>query len=75
VGLAAAILVDATLVRGVLLPAVMGLLGEANRGLSPGRQAAREPASSPSMTGSSIALATSAAIAPVGPEEQTQTMS
>jgi RND superfamily putative drug exporter len=31
VGLAAAILIDATLVRGVLLPATMKLLGERNR--------------------------------------------
>jgi uncharacterized membrane protein YdfJ with MMPL/SSD domain len=30
VGLAAAVLIDATLIRGVLLPAVMKLLGEAN---------------------------------------------
>jgi uncharacterized membrane protein YdfJ with MMPL/SSD domain len=30
VGLAAAILIDATLVRGVLLPATMKLLGRAN---------------------------------------------
>jgi RND superfamily putative drug exporter len=30
VGLAAAILIDATLVRGVLLPATMKLLGERN---------------------------------------------
>jgi RND superfamily putative drug exporter len=30
VGLAAAILLDATVVRGVLVPAVMGLLGERN---------------------------------------------
>jgi putative drug exporter of the RND superfamily len=30
VGLAAAILIDATLIRGVLLPATMKLLGEAN---------------------------------------------
>ncbi|MFE9664843.1 MMPL family transporter [Streptomyces sp. NPDC005955] len=30
VGLAAAVLIDATIIRGVLLPAVMALLGEAN---------------------------------------------
>ena len=30
VGLAAAVLIDATLIRGVLLPATMKLLGEAN---------------------------------------------
>jgi uncharacterized membrane protein YdfJ with MMPL/SSD domain len=30
VGLAAAILIDATLIRGVLLPATMKLLGERN---------------------------------------------
>jgi RND superfamily putative drug exporter len=30
VGLAAAILLDATVIRGVVLPAVMSLLGEAN---------------------------------------------
>jgi RND superfamily putative drug exporter len=30
VGLAAAVLLDATVIRGVLLPAVMALLGEAN---------------------------------------------
>jgi len=30
VGLAAAVLIDATLIRGVLLPASMKLLGEAN---------------------------------------------
>jgi putative drug exporter of the RND superfamily len=30
IGLAAAVLIDATLIRGVLLPAVMKLLGEAN---------------------------------------------
>jgi RND superfamily putative drug exporter len=30
VGLAAAILIDATLIRAVLLPAAMKLLGEAN---------------------------------------------
>lgn len=31
VGLAAAVLIDATIIRGVLLPAVMALLGERNR--------------------------------------------
>jgi len=30
VGLAAAVLIDATIIRGVLLPAVMALLGERN---------------------------------------------
>ncbi len=30
VGLAAAVLIDATVIRGVLLPAVMSLLGERN---------------------------------------------
>jgi uncharacterized membrane protein YdfJ with MMPL/SSD domain len=30
VGLAAAVLIDATVIRGVLLPAVMALLGERN---------------------------------------------
>jgi uncharacterized membrane protein YdfJ with MMPL/SSD domain len=30
IGLAAAVLLDATIVRGVLLPAVMALLGERN---------------------------------------------
>jgi RND superfamily putative drug exporter len=30
VGLAAAVLIDATVIRGVLLPAVMALLGEHN---------------------------------------------
>ncbi len=42
VGLAAAVLLDVTVVRGVLLPAVMKLLGESNwRGASQPRRARR----------------------------------
>ena len=49
VGLAAAILIDSTLIRGVLLPATMKLLGERNwylpswLGWLPRRRSAEEP--------------------------------
>ena len=60
VGLAAAILIDATIVRGVLLPATMKLLGERNwylpRGSSgfPGSSRASEPA--PELPGGPVRL-------------------
>jgi len=59
VGMAAAVLIDATIVRGILLPAAMTLLGEANwylprwlawlPGLRP-EAAAPSPAAQPDLT-------------------------
>ncbi|MFC6017469.1 MMPL family transporter [Plantactinospora solaniradicis] len=53
VGLAAAILIDATIIRGVVLPALMRLLGEANwwapAWLRPHRRAAARPDDVPTM--------------------------
>jgi RND superfamily putative drug exporter len=64
VGLGAAILIDATVIRGVLLPATLGLLGE--RAWYLPRWMGRRPrkaACEPSHTGSAIPAMASATVA------------
>jgi putative drug exporter of the RND superfamily len=43
VGLAAAVLIDATVVRGIMLPAALSLLGERAWGVAPGRKRGAAP--------------------------------